>query len=157
MASGYTLYGTTVQVNKCSLVTRYACVVVMAEATPVGDLDQHLMVPQSQQLHNNGVTSASLPRYSGSDFLSGPRSLSDSSAAESPVGTDDLQTNGQTTFHHHIHHHNPATTYPSHYPVLPSLLYSQLYHHSGPDLLPSQPRDDQQHSRADQSAVWRPY
>lgn len=142
----------------------------MADPTPVGDLDQQLLGPQSQQLHTNGVnSSASLPRYTGSDFLSGPRSLSDSSTAESPVGNDDLQTNGQTTFHHHhIHHHNPATTYASHYPVLPSLFYSPLYHSSsGTDLLPSSQltargddlggNTNQRTHTGDHSAVWRPY
>ncbi|XP_046675090.1 runt-related transcription factor 3-like isoform X2 [Homalodisca vitripennis] len=140
---------------------------MMADSAPVGDLDQHLMAPQSQQLHNNSVnTSVSLPRYSGSDFLSGPRSLSDSSTAESPVGNEELPGNQTTFHHHHIHHHNPATTYPSHYPVLPSLLYSQLYHSSGPDLLSSTQLpargDDHNppqrtHTAADNSAVWRPY
>ncbi|XP_075210247.1 uncharacterized protein LOC142317574 [Lycorma delicatula] len=123
------------------------------------ELDQQLM-PQhatGSSLHptTNSTSGLTLPRYSGADFLSGPRSLSDSSTAESPVGNEDvLQSNGQTTgfHHHHVHHHNSsATTYPgSHYPVLPaSLLYSQLYHSSGSDLLgtstnPRQPDDTEQ-------------
>ncbi|XP_054267674.1 runt-related transcription factor 3-like [Macrosteles quadrilineatus] len=135
---------------------------MMGDAAPVGDLDQHLLGPQ-QQLHNN-LNSTTLPRYSASDFLSGPRSLSDSSTAESPVGNDDLQTNGHgaTTFHHHhIHHHNPATTYPSHYPVLPSLFYSQLHHSlPGSDLLTSSQlpaRVDDPPSSGRGQDVWRPY
>lgn len=152
------------------------------------DLEHQLMSHQSTpQLHGNGGTngtgSVALPRYSGSDFMtSGPRSLSDSSTAESPVGNEDvLHTNGQTSFHHHhVHHHNTASSYPgSHYPVLPaSLLYSQLYHSTGSDLLGSsasiptrQPGDEtdqrcvnsvvasqqRTHNASDHSAVWRPY
>lgn len=148
------------------------------------ELDQQLM-PQhatgTTPLHptSNTASGLTLPRYSGPDFLSGPRSLSDSSTAESPVGNDDvLQSNGQTTgfHHHHVHHHNSSSTsYPgSHYPVLPaSLLYSQLYHSSGSDLLGAtantRQQDDAeqrcgvntvvspQQRTQDHSAVWRPY
>ncbi|XP_049799587.1 POU domain, class 3, transcription factor 3-A-like [Schistocerca nitens] len=126
--------------------------------------------PQQQQQQERvgsagsaGSSAAGLlvPRYpSSADFglvTSGPRSLSDSSAGESPVGSsDDLLGAGQHNggaapsfsslvpgHHHHHHHHQAATTggaaaapYASSggsnlylgAPVLPaSLLYSQLY------------------------------
>ncbi|XP_049772520.1 homeobox protein OTX1-like [Schistocerca cancellata] len=128
--------------------------------TATADLDQHLglVSAQQQQQHAAGLL---VPRYpSSADFglvASGPRSLSDSSAGESPVGSsDDLLGAGQHNggaapsfsslvpgHHHHHHHHQAATTgaaaaapYASSggsnlylgAPVLPaSLLYSQLY------------------------------
>ncbi|XP_039282882.1 LOW QUALITY PROTEIN: runt-related transcription factor 1-like [Nilaparvata lugens] len=151
------------------------------------DLDQQLMSQHTGA--TNQLTSTnplSLPRYSSttSDFLSGPRSLSDSSAAESPVGSEEVlqTTNGvlqasngvlQTTnggfHHHHVHHHHNSTAgYHSspHYPVLPaSLLYSQLYHTGSSDLLGTTANSRQddvtsvtsQQRTQDHSAVWRPY
>ncbi|XP_049855483.1 protein lozenge-like, partial [Schistocerca gregaria] len=125
--------------------------------------------PQQQQQERVGSAGSAgssaagllVPRYpSSADFglvASGPRSLSDSSAGESPVGSsDDLLGAGQHNggaapsfsslvpgHHHHHHHHQAATTgaaaaapYASSggsnlylgAPVLPaSLLYSQLY------------------------------
>ncbi|KAL1464496.1 hypothetical protein WDU94_004138 [Cyamophila willieti] len=123
------------------------------------------------------------------DYLnisSGPRSLSDSSTAESPVGNnaDDIilpnqMSNGHhmssmasSFHHHHVHHHHHNPGYHSTYPVLPaSLLYSQLYSHAGGSnstdfsSLSSRNIEDERcsaaiqrtHSVADHTSVWRPY
>ncbi|XP_049817524.1 runt-related transcription factor 2 isoform X2 [Aethina tumida] len=115
------------------------------------DLDQHLGLVTSQNHTTNHSlnpahsSSLLVPRYSSNhttDFaISGPRSLSDnSSAAESPV-QDDLLTpqtapgvnhvNNTTNFN--LHQNMPQSSYSSGncnnsiYPVLPGLLYSQLY------------------------------
>ncbi|ERL85671.1 runt-related transcription factor 2 isoform X2 [Dendroctonus ponderosae] len=115
------------------------------------DLDQHLGLISSQNHANHPQTtphtsSLLVPRYSTNhtEFnLSGPRSLSDnSSAAESPV-QDDLLTSQPTLGVNHINS-SSTTNFPLHqnmsqaaysssncnnsiYPVLPGLLYSQLY------------------------------
>ncbi|XP_066250555.1 uncharacterized protein RunxA isoform X1 [Euwallacea similis] len=115
------------------------------------DIDQHLgLMSQTHTNHAQGATHASsllVPRYSSThtDFsLSGPRSLSDnSSAADSPV-QDDLLGSQTTLGVNHINNSSTTTNFPLHqnmsqaayptsncnnsiYPVLPGLLYSQLY------------------------------
>lgn len=115
------------------------------------DLDQHLGLISSQNHANHPQTtphtsSLLVPRYSTNhtDFnLSGPRSLSDnSSAADSPV-QDDLLTsqpalgvnhiNSSSTTNFPLHQNMSQAAYSSSncnnsiYPVLPGLLYSQLY------------------------------
>lgn len=123
--------------------------------TSTTDLDQHLGLISSQNHANHTQSSTHtsallVPRYSTNhtDFsLSGPRSLSDnSSAAESPV-QDELLGSQPTLSVNHIHNNSSssaATNFPLHqnmtqstysssncnnsiYPVLPGLLYSQLY------------------------------
>lgn len=112
------------------------------------DLDQHLGLVSSQNHSNHSQTathtsSLLVPRYSSNhaDFaLSGPRSLSDnSSAAESPVQDDLLSSQTSLGVNHvnnanfPLHQNMPQSTYAttncnnSIYPVLPGLLYSQLY------------------------------
>ncbi|XP_050295628.1 runt-related transcription factor 3 isoform X2 [Anthonomus grandis grandis] len=115
------------------------------------DLDQHLGLISSQNHTNHPQTSSHtsstllVPRYgSNTDFsISGPRSLSDnSSAAESPV-QDDLLTSQTSLGVGHLNNPNASnfnlsqnmsqnsysssTCNNSIYPVLPGLLYSQLY------------------------------
>uniref|UniRef100_A0A6P7FWG3 Uncharacterized protein LOC114331551 n=1 Tax=Diabrotica virgifera virgifera TaxID=50390 RepID=A0A6P7FWG3_DIAVI len=112
------------------------------------DLDQHLGLVSAQNhtnhSHSSSHTSSLLvPRYSSNhtDFtLSGPRSLSDnSSAAESPVQDDLLNTQSTLGVNHvnnssnFLHQNMSQSSYStsncnnSIYPVLPGLLYSQLY------------------------------
>lgn len=115
------------------------------------DLDQHLgLVSSTTQNHSQSSTHTSsllVPRYSTNhtDFtISGPRSLSDnSSAAESPVQDDLLAASTQPPIGAGVNHVNNTnfqlhqnmsqTSYSSSncnnsiYPVLPGLLYSQLY------------------------------
>nr|CAH7745247.1 unnamed protein product [Callosobruchus chinensis] len=114
------------------------------------DLDQHLGLVSSQthSNHSQSTTHSSsllVPRYSSNhaDFaISGPRSLSDnSSTAESPV-QDDLLVSSQPTIgtvnhvnntNFQLHQNMSQNSYASSncnnsiYPVLPGLLYSQLY------------------------------
>ncbi|CAH1116246.1 unnamed protein product [Phaedon cochleariae] len=116
---------------------------------PTTDLDQHLGLVSSHNHTNHSHTSSShtssllVPRYSSNhaDFaLSGPRSLSDnSSTAESPVQEDLLSTQPTLSSGHannsnfSLHQNMSQATYStgncnnSIYPVLPGLLYSQLY------------------------------
>ncbi|KAF7280608.1 hypothetical protein GWI33_005707 [Rhynchophorus ferrugineus] len=116
--------------------------------TSTTDLDQHLgLISQNHTNHAQTSHTSSLlvPRYSTNhtDFaISGPRSLSDnSSAAESPV-QDDLLTpqsslsvnhTNNTTSNFPLHQNMTQGSYSSSncnnsiYPVLPGLLYSQLY------------------------------
>ncbi|XP_072394612.1 uncharacterized protein RunxA isoform X1 [Diabrotica undecimpunctata] len=112
------------------------------------DLDQHLGLVSAQNHTNHSHTSSHtssllVPRYSSNhtDFtLSGPRSLSDnSSAAESPVQDDLLNTQSTLGVNHvnnssnFLHQNMSQSSYStsncnnSIYPVLPGLLYSQLY------------------------------
>ncbi|KAI5711811.1 hypothetical protein M8J76_013218 [Diaphorina citri] len=163
------------------------------------DLDQQLMPHTHQSIHsndqkynpsstNNGNRAYSNNNSNNIDYLNisnGPRSLSDSSTAESPVGNnaDDIilpnqMSNGHMSsmassfHHHHVHHHHHNPGYHSSYPVLPaSLLYSQLYSHAGGgnsadfSSLSSRNIDDERcsaaiqrtHSVADHTSVWRPY
>lgn len=120
----------------------------MLPDTSTTDLDQHLGLVTSQNLTNHSQTSSHssallVPRYSTnhSDFaLSGPRSLSDnSSAAESPVQDELLSSQTAIGVNHvnnsnfPLHQNMSQTSYAasncnnSIYPVLPGLLYSQLY------------------------------
>lgn len=161
---------------------------------PTLDLDQQLMPHTHQSVHSNeqkyNTSSTNNSRaYTNNnnsiDYLnisSGPRSLSDSSTAESPVGNnaDDIILPNQTSnghmsssfHHHHVHHHHHNSGYHSSYPVLPaSLLYSQLYSHAGGgnstdfSSLSSRNIEDERcsaaiqrtHSVADHASVWRPY
>lgn len=160
---------------------------------PTMDLDQQLMPHTHQTVHNNeqkynssNTNNNNNRSYNNNnlDYLnipSGPRSLSDSSTAESPVGNnaDDIilpnqMTNGMSSsfHHHHVHHHHHNPGYHSSYPVLPaSLLYSQLYSHAGGgntaefSSLSSRNIEDERcsaaiqrtHSVGDHASVWRPY
>ncbi|XP_060522857.1 runt-related transcription factor 3 [Cylas formicarius] len=119
---------------------------LLPDSSP-SDLDQHLGLVSSQNHANHAqsshATSLLVPRYSAnhSDFtLSGPRSLSDnSSAAESPVQDEILTSQTSLGVNHannpnfNLHQNMTQTTYASSncnnsiYPVLPGLLYSQLY------------------------------
>ncbi|KAJ8916777.1 hypothetical protein NQ315_005782 [Exocentrus adspersus] len=119
---------------------------VMLPEASATDLDQHLGLVSSQNHTNHSQTTSSsllVPRYSTNhtDFaLSGPRSLSDnSSAAESPVQDDLLSTQAPLGVNHvnntnfPLHQNMSQSSYASSncnnsiYPVLPGLLYSQLY------------------------------
>ncbi|XP_074032052.1 RUNX family transcription factor Runt related A isoform X1 [Leptinotarsa decemlineata] len=112
------------------------------------DLDQHLGLVSSQNHTNHSHSSTHpssllVPRYSTNhtDFtLPGPRSLSDnSSAAESPVQDDLLNPQTSLGVNHvnnanfSLHQNMSQGSYTagncnnSIYPVLPGLLYSQLY------------------------------
>lgn len=162
---------------------------------PTMDLDQQLMPHTHQTVHNNeqkynssntnnNNNNRSYNNNNNLDYLnipSGPRSLSDSSTAESPVGNnaDDIilpnqMSNGMSSsfHHHHVHHHHHNPGYHSSYPVLPaSLLYSQLYSHAGGgntaefSSLSSRNIEDERcsaaiqrtHSVGDHASVWRPY
>ncbi|CAH0564880.1 unnamed protein product [Brassicogethes aeneus] len=119
--------------------------------TTATDLDQHLGIVSSQNHttnHSQPAHGSSLlvPRYTTnqtSDFsISGPRSLSDnSSAAESPVQDDLLTPQSAIGVNHvnnspsnfNLHQNMSQSGYTSSncnnsiYPVLPGLLYSQLY------------------------------
>ncbi|CAH0388468.1 unnamed protein product [Bemisia tabaci] len=150
------------------------------------DMDQQLMSSQTQlqamDSESNGHDRSLLfPKYGTADFMAGPRSLSDSSTADSPGGSEDVllpapapappapapATNGH--FHHHHHHHHAGshgyTSHPAHYPVLPaSLLYSQLYNsssslgrHAGEEDQRCATSVSQHRANADHSSVWRPY
>lgn len=120
----------------------------MLPDTGTTDLDQHLGLVTSQNLTNHSQTTSHssallVPRYSSNhtDFtLSGPRSLSDnSSAAESPVQDDLLSSQSAIGVNHvnnsnfPLHQNMSQSSYTatncnnSIYPVLPGLLYSQLY------------------------------
>ncbi|XP_030762917.1 runt-related transcription factor 2 isoform X2 [Sitophilus oryzae] len=116
--------------------------------TSTSDIDQHLgLISQNHTNHtqNSHTSSLLVPRYSTNqaDFpISGPRSLSDnSSAAESPI-QDDLLTSQSSLGVNHINNsttnfslhqnmsqssYSPSSCNNSIYPVLPGLLYSQLY------------------------------
>lgn len=149
------------------------------------ELEQQLM-SSSNHLHNGHNTmineNSVVPKYvTGPECLSGgPRSLSDSSNGESPIGNDDLYvgahnghaaamgTTPSSFHHHHMHHHSAGNSYHnSHYPMLPaSLFYSQLYH-SGSNVS-RQMLDETEQQRCsnaaasqrvtnDNVAVWRPY
>ncbi|CAG9767086.1 unnamed protein product [Ceutorhynchus assimilis] len=120
---------------------------LLPDSTSTTDLDQHLGLISSQN-HSSHPQSTShpsallVPRYSTNhtDFsLSGPRSLSDnSSAADSPV-QDDLTSigvnhiNNSSSTNFPLHQNMTQSSYSSSncnnsiYPVLPGLLYSQLY------------------------------
>lgn len=118
----------------------------MIPDTAPSDLDQHLGLPSQNHTNHSQTTHSSsllVPRYTTShtDFtLSGPRSLSDnSSTAESPV-QDDILTSQTSLGVNHVnntnfplHQNMSQTSYSSNncnnsiYPVLPGLLYSQLY------------------------------
>lgn len=120
----------------------------MLPEAATSDLDQHLGLVSTQN-HNNHSQSSThsssllVSRYSSNhaDFsISGPRSLSDnSSAAESPVQDDLLSSqtplgvnhanNTNFTLHQNMSQspYSTSNCNNSIYPVLPGLLYSQLY------------------------------
>ncbi|KAF6207567.1 hypothetical protein GE061_016014 [Apolygus lucorum] len=75
------------------------------------------------------------PRYSSADYQTAR-----SDSGESPESEE-------------MPFHPQYSSGSGHYPVLPSLLYSQLYH---PEPAPPAPRPDDSH-RPDHAAVWRPY